>query len=89
MNVMMLAGKILQNTELFDEVISVTGRNHYVDPVDVAVYRLDPQADVFCLDLKDPQTGLIGINALDTASEFIGEDYDRLYQLFIKELKKK
>lgn len=89
MNVMMLAGKILKNVELFDEVVKITGKNHYIDPSDVSVYRLDPQAVVFCQDLKNPQTGLIGINALDSASEFIGEDYDQLYQLYVKELKKK
>lgn len=89
MNVMMLAGKIINKYNLFEEVIGITGENHHIAPEDVSVFRLDPQADVFCQDLKNPQTGLIGINALDSASEFIGEDYDRLYQLYVNELKKK
>ena len=89
MNVMMLAGTIIKKYNLFEEVVGVIGEYHNIDPTDVSVYRLDPQADVFCQDLKNPKTGLIGVNALDSASEFIGEDYDRLYQLYINELKKK
>lgn len=89
MNIMMLAGKIINKYDLFEEVIGITGEYHYINPEDVSVYRLDPHADVFCQDLKNPKTGLIGVNALDSASEFIGEDYDRLYQLYVNELKKK
>lgn len=89
MNVVMMAGKLINDSDLYDEVVAITGENHYLDPSMVSAYRLDPQADEFCVNLINPKTGLIGINPLDVASEFIGEDFDRLYQLYVKMLRKK
>jgi hypothetical protein len=89
MNVVLLAGLLYEKEGLRDEVIRIVGENHHLNPSDVAVYRLNPSAEKFCVDLKNPTTGLIGINELDSASESIGEDYDQLYKLYIQELRKK
>lgn len=89
MNVVLLAGLLYEKEGLRDEVVRIVGENHQMNPSDVAVYRLNPSAEEFCVDLKNPNTGLIGINELDSASESIGEDYDQLYKLYIQELRKK
>lgn len=90
MNVMMLAGKLIrQYPEIRDEVLGVVGSCHYVSPEEVAVYKLDPLANVYCENLKNSKTGLIGINALDEVSEYIGEDFDRLSDIYRKQLRKK
>jgi hypothetical protein len=90
MNVMMLAGKLLiQNQELRSKVIEIVGEHHYVEPQLVSVYKLDPASEKFCENLINPKTGLIGINSLDVVSEYIGEDYDRLFEIYRNELRKK
>lgn len=90
MNVMMLAGKLLvQNQELRSKVIEIVGEHHYVAPQLVSVYKLDPVSEKFCENLINPKTGLIGINSLDVVSEYIGEDYDRLFEIYRNELRKK
>lgn len=90
MNVMMMAGKlILQNPELREKVKEIVGLNHYVSPQQVSVYKLDPSAEMYCVDLKNPKTGLISVNSLDAVSEYIGEDYDRLLNIYLQEMRKK
>lgn len=90
MNVLMLAGKlIIGHPELRQEVIDIVGQYHYVSPQQVAVYKLDTLAAKYCEDMKNPKTGLIGINSLDAVSEYIGEDYDRLFEIYRKQLLKK
>ena len=89
MNVVLLAGLLYEKEELREAVAKLIGENHHLMSSDVAVYRLDPSSGKFCVDLKNPNTGLIGINELDSASESIGEDYDQLYKLYTLELRKK
>lgn len=89
MNVVVLAGIIRKNEETSNEVDQIVGDRHYLKASDVAVYRLNPAEKQFCENLINPDTGLIGVNALDMVSEYIGEDYDRLYRLYIKQLRKK
>lgn len=89
MNVVLLAGLLYEKYGLRDEVVQIIGEDHHLLSSDVAVYRLDPSASSFCVDLKNSNTGLIGINELDSASESIGEDYDQLYKLYVQELRKK
>ena len=90
MNVMMLAGKLfIQNSELQKQIIDIVGPHHYISPQEVSVYKLDPLSENYCEDLKNPQTGLIGINSLDVVSEYIGEDYDRLFDIYLSEMRKK
>ena len=90
MNVMMLAGKLIgQTPELQEKVKEIVGPYHYVSPQQVSVYKFDPQAEKYCEDMKNPDTELIGINSLDVVSEYIGEDYDRLIEIYLTELRKK
>lgn len=90
MNVLMLAGKIaMYNSDLRSEVVNIVGENNYLSPELVAVYKLDPQSDKYCEDLKNPKTRLISMNSLDAVSEKIGEEYDKLFEIYLKELRKK
>lgn len=89
MNVVLLAGLLKKNAAIQQEVDAIVGSNHYMKTSDVAVYNLNPSADKYCKNLKNPKTGLIGVNELDLVSEFIGEDYDRLYRLYNQNLRNK
>ena len=59
-----------------------------MNPDDVAVYSLDPNSEVYCKSLISEKTGLVSVNELDSVSEVIGDDFDRLYDLY-RQVKKK
>lgn len=88
LNVLMLAHKLYNNEEIKDEVASIVHPNRMVDPANVAVYNLDPEGEVYCKSLIAERTGMISVNSLDSASEYIGENYDKLYRLFLKTKRK-
>lgn len=88
LNVLMLAHKLYNNEEIKDEVASIVPPNRMVDSDNVAVYSLDPEGEVYCKSLIAERTGLISVNSLDSASEYIGENYDKLYRLFLKTKRK-
>ena len=49
----------------------------------------DDEDGVFCRSLISEKTGMVSVNELDTVSIYIGEEFDRLYDLFIKQRKNK
>jgi hypothetical protein len=62
-----------------------------VNPADVAAYSLNPNDEdgIYCKSLISEKTGMVSVNELDTASMFIGEDFDKLYRMFVKSIKSK
>lgn len=88
LNVLMLAHKLYKNEEIKNEVANIVHPNRMVDSNNVAVYSLDPKGEVYCKSLIAERTGLISVNSLDSASEYIGESYDKLYRLFLKTKRK-
>ena len=88
LNVLMLAHKLYKNEEIKNEVANIVHPNRMVDSNNVAVYNLDPEGEVYCKSLIAERTGLISVNSLDSASEYIGESYDKLYRLFLKTKRK-
>ena len=84
----MLAHKLYKNEEIKNEVANIVHPNRMVDSNNVAVYNLDPEGEVYCKSLIAERTGLISVNSLDSASEYIGESYDKLYRLFLKTKRK-
>ena len=69
-----------------------------VNPADVAAYSLNPNDEdgiycksliLYCKSLISEKTGMVSVNELDTASMFIGEDFDKLYRMFVKSIKSK
>lgn len=88
LNNLMLAYKLFQNDEIKEEVRQIVNERYMVNPENVAVYGLEPNGEKNCTSIISEKTGLISINSLDSASEFIGDDYDRLYNLFLKTKKR-
>lgn len=87
LNNLMLAYKLFQINELKDEVRQIVDERYMVNPENVAVYSLELEKEENCKSIISEKTGLISINSLDSASEFIGEDYERLYRIFLKSKK--
>ena len=89
LNVLMLAYKLNQNEEVRNKVEEIIKPGFTVNPDNVAVYSLNPEGDGYCKSLISEKTGLISVNELDSVSEIIGDDFDRLYTLYLQTKKKK
>lgn len=88
LNVLMLAYKLQHIEEVREEAEKIIVPGYTVNPDDVAVYSLDPNNEEYCRNLISEKTGLVSVNELDSASEIIGDDYDKLMRLYVKTLKK-
>ncbi len=88
LNVLMLAYKLHHIDEVREEAEKIIVPGYTVNPDDVAVYSLDPNSEVYCKSLISEKTGLVSVNELDSVSEVIGDDFDRLYDLY-RQVKKK
>lgn len=84
LNVMLLACRISNEFQDGEKLLSEQYRGVYFGDQMISVYALDPDADSYCKSLIDEKSHLIGINGLDAVSEVIGDDYDRLYRLYLK-----
>lgn len=82
LNVLMLAYKLQHIEEVREEAEKIIVPGYTVNPDDVAVYSLDPESDEYCKSLISEKTGLVSVNELDSVSEIIGDDFDRLYDLY-------
>ena len=89
LNVMMLAYRLQQIDDVREEAIKILVPGYTVNPDKVAVYSLNPNDAVYCKSLISEKTGMVSVNELDSVSEIIGDDFDRLYRLYVKTLKKK
>ena len=88
LNVLMLAYKLHHIDEVREEAEKIIVPGYSVNPDDVAVYSLDPNSEEYCKGLISEKTGLVSVNELDSVSEVIGDDFDRLYDLY-RQVKKK
>lgn len=88
LNVLMLAYKLQHIEEVREEAEKIIVPGYTVNPDDVAVYSLDPNNEEYYRNLISEKTGLVSVNELDSASEIIGDDYDKLMRLYVKTLKK-
>ncbi|MCQ2160745.1 MAG: ATP-binding protein [Bacteroidales bacterium] len=84
LNVMLLAWRIVNEFQDGKEALQEVYQGVYFNERTISVYALDPDADIYCKNLIDEKTHLIGINGLDAVSEVIGDDYDSLYRLYLK-----
>lgn len=82
LNVLMLAYKLHHIEEVREETEKIIAPGFTVSPDDVAVYSLDPNSEEYCKSLMSEKTGLVSVNELDSVSEIIGDDFDRLYDLY-------
>lgn len=89
LNVLMLAYKLHHIEKVREEVEKIIVPGYTVNPDVVAVYGLYPDDKEYCKSLISEKTGLVSVNELDSVSEIIGDDFDRLYDLFRQVNKKK
>lgn len=87
LNVLIMASKLGKNKKYKDLVEEIIPSKYWIDGKDVSVFSLGEGDGKYCKSLMNPRTGLISGNPLDSASEYINEDFSRLYQLFVKSLK--
>ena len=85
----MLAYKLQHIEEVREEAEKIIVPGYTVNPDDVAVYSLDPESKEYCKSLISKKTGLVSVNELDSVSEVIGNDFDKLYRLYSKVTKSK
>ena len=91
LNVLMLAHKLHDYEQFRNQVENIVKPDFMVNPADVAAYSLSPTDEdgVYCKSLISEKTGMVSMNALDTASIYIGDEFNRLYNLYIKLIKDK
>jgi predicted ATPase len=89
LNVLMLAYKMHDHEEFREKVEEIVNPDCMVNPADVAVYSLNPNDEdgIYCKSLISEKTGMVSVNELDIASMYIGEDFDKLYRMFVKSIK--
>ena len=85
----MLAYKLHEHEEIREQVEEIVKPGFTVNPDVVAVYGLYPNGKEYCKSLISEKTGLVSVNELDSVSEVIGDDFDRLYDLYRQVNKKK
>jgi len=82
-NILMFAGKLASmgvDSELFSDVVP---SRCIIKPDDIEVYSVK---DGSCHTIKEPNTGLINQNDLDSASEYNASVFDKLYKLYVSRL---
>ena len=83
LNVLMLAYKLFQYEEIRKQVEEIVNLDVVVNPNDVAVYSLNTTSnEPYCKSLISEKNGFVSVNELDSVSEIIGDDFDRLYDLY-------
>ena len=87
LNVLMLAYKLHHIEEVREEAEKIIVPGYTVNPDDVSVFALDPNGEEYCKSLISEKTGLVSVNELDSVSEMIGNDFDKLYRLYSKVIK--
>lgn len=86
-NLSLIAGKIAQHKEYAEEAEKILPKEYHLAPGYVAAYALG-DTEYYCKDIINPATGTIDQNYLDTTSSIIGQEFGKLYKLYIKTLRK-
>lgn len=85
-NLSLIAGKIAQHPEYAEEAEKILPKEYHLAPGCVAAYALG-DTESYCKDIINPETGTIDQNYLDTTSDIIGQEFGKLYKLYIKTLR--
>lgn len=83
-NILMFAGKLVAmgvDPEQFSDVVPP---DSIIAPDEIEVYAVK---DGTCHTLKEPNTGLINQNDLDSASEYNASVFDKLYKMYVLRLR--
>lgn len=85
-NISLLAGKIAGIEKYKEEVCSILSEEFHLLPETVAAYALGDEKE-YCKDVMNGNTNTIDQNYLDTTSSIIGQEFGKLYKLYIKSLR--
>ncbi|MDE5882879.1 MAG: ATP-binding protein, partial [Muribaculaceae bacterium] len=94
-NISLLAGRIAEKfPEYVEELKELISPSYVIHSDEIAVYelRLDKSEGKCCVSILDEATGLIKGNYLDSVSDIISSDFNRLYKLYVRltrEMKRK
>jgi predicted ATPase len=86
LNVSMLANKLRNENIANDKVDDIALPQFQIDSANVSVFSLG--GEEYCESIKNEKTGLVSVNYLDVVSDAIGSDFNKLYQLYLKTLRK-
>ena len=82
-NILMFAGKLVAIGVNPDEFRDILPSDCIISPDEVEVYAVK---DGICHSIKEPNTGLINQNDLDSASDYNASVFDRLYRLYVSRI---
>lgn len=83
LNVMMLAYRLNQEDTMKNKIAKILDSDCMLNPEDVSVYFLGDK-EQYCKSMISEQTGLVSVNQLDSVSEYVGDQFDQLYDLYVQ-----
>lgn len=89
LNVALMANIVAEDADFSEEVNAIVPKDKQLNPNDLAVYALSEDGRLCCKNLLDPKTKLIGVNSLDAVSEYVGEQFDHLYSMYVQSKRRK
>lgn len=88
MNISILAAIVAKDADLSMQVDAILPVEMRLDPEKVAVYSLGNEGDVYCKNIINEDTGTIEQNYLDSVSDILGAEFNQLYKLYVKSIRK-
>ena len=83
-NILLFANYVANELpEAKKEVLESVQKDFWLDSKMFSAYSLG-HGEVYCTNIKDPETGLIDQNYLDAISEQLGTQYNNLYNLLVE-----
>ncbi len=87
-NISLLAGRIAERfPDASTTLAEIIDPALIIRPDEIAVYELTSGTDSCCRSIIDENTGLIKSNYLDSVSDVISADFNRLYKMYVKLVK--
>jgi energy-coupling factor transporter ATP-binding protein EcfA2 len=83
-NILLFAQYVSKTVPLQKDSTLNIPKSYWLDSSGFNAYSLG-QNEAYCVNIKDPETGLIDQNYLDTISEELGLEYQALYNLLTQE----
>ena len=82
-NISLLASLVAKDARYKDEVLKILPEEYHLTSGDVGAYALGGENN-YCKDILNKETGTIDQNYLDTASSVMGDEFGKLYKLYLK-----
>lgn len=87
-NISLLAGRIAERfPDASTTLAEIIDPALIIRPDEIAVYELTSDTDSCCRSIIDENIGLIKSNYLDSVSDVISADFNRLYKMYVKLVK--